>query len=704
MTNPEANKIFPPAVEHVDARQDSCFRWQSCNRSKRLMVILFAAILIFAGLWGRFHQLGSRPLAEDEYYFVQSIRFILDSGKPEFPEGGYYLRALPVQYLTAGSVLLFGDSLFAYRLPSAVFSLLAAFVAFYYARRYVGTVGAYAVAAALLLSSWEIEFGRFARMYSALQLVCVAFLASLPICRCRTGASRYIPHFLLGLAIIIQPISLALLPLLLVEIVLDWRRLRRIPWLAIGATLIVPLIFFGIRRIGLATTIVEAENNSLGSRLSLHNYLVVPPFPFWSVSDNASVNFVFVLGLLGLAALAAVLWRRPLPVRMHLFLAMALLVTSIAHQFAAAAVILAVLVFRYQACRIGSQPPWSNILIGLSMLAGGFWVGFGILHPTELGQVVPGDLARSARMTFMGWPDFYRAAFAPWFRCMPIITAAAVAAIATQLVINARRPLVEMMENPVIPILGFLAFIGCIASPQSTTRYSFFLYPSVLLLILYSIQSIVRLIGTRERIAALSPVAVFSMIIMFSGDFRPVHIARITSPEVSFRTKEYSQEAEQWIHRFDYISPAEFLNKHSRIDEPLIVSGRERPIVYYLDRPYSLFVPEWSENFALLARKAGTVDRWSSARMLSVPSDARDYADGARVVWYVRRVAPGNITRRDFEFEDVWGERLINVERAFIGLDGSVEVLRISIRPSDQGEDGNVPHDTVPTEQPLPEG
>lgn len=681
MKDPNTHENNTAKTVCKESRMDSGYVFPGKCVATRLLWFVLAAVIAFAGFWGRFHELGSRPLAEDEYYFVQSIRFIVDTGKPGFPEGGYYLRALPVQYLTAGSVLLFGDNLFSYRLPSAIFSLLTTVLAFHYARRYVGTSGALAVAAALFLSSWEIEYGRFARMYAALQLVSIAFLASLPLCRAHSGAGRYLPHFLLGLAIIIQPLALALLPLLVLEVVQDWVRNRRMPWVALGATMIVPMIYFGIRRFGLASTIVEAENSPLDSRLSLQNYLVVPCFPFSSISENASMNFIIVLALLGLAAVLALLWRRPLPVRMHLFLALALLVTAVTHQFAAAAVIFIILVLRYQAHRVANQPAWSNILVGSSVLAGGFWLGFGMLNQTQLGQAVPGDLLRSVRMTFLAWPDFHHAALAPWFRAMPIVTSALVAALAVQFVIHARRPLNEIITNPALPILGFLAFIGCIASPQSTTRYSFFLYPTVLLLILYSIQSFIRVCGARGLRADRASVAGFAAIFLLSSDFRPAHIARVDSQEVSLRMGQYAGTADHWIHRFDYISPAAFLNKHTMPDQPLIVSGRERPILHYLDRPFSIFVPKWSDNFALLARKGGTVDRWSSMPMLSLASDARDYAGDADLVWYVRRVDAGNIPKRDFDFMTAWGERLISVERAFVGADGHVEILRISIDP-----------------------
>jgi 4-amino-4-deoxy-L-arabinose transferase-like glycosyltransferase len=85
----------------------------------------FFAVLLLAIGWGlfvRFDGLGSRPLVDDEYFSVTSVEYILQKGVPEFPSGGYYVRGLPLQYLQAASVHVFGDNEFGHRLlPCLVF-------------------------------------------------------------------------------------------------------------------------------------------------------------------------------------------------------------------------------------------------------------------------------------------------------------------------------------------------------------------------------------------------------------------------------------------------------------------------------------------------------------------------------------------------------------------------------------------------------
>jgi hypothetical protein len=55
------------------------------------VVLLPAALL---ALYARFAGLGTWPLAADEHYMGESVRFILGSGLPAFPCGGYYVRGL----------------------------------------------------------------------------------------------------------------------------------------------------------------------------------------------------------------------------------------------------------------------------------------------------------------------------------------------------------------------------------------------------------------------------------------------------------------------------------------------------------------------------------------------------------------------------------------------------------------------------------
>ena len=101
--------------------------------------IFAGALLCVAACVGivlRFVDLGIRPLAVDEYYFVQSVHSILEHGIPRFETGGYYMRGVLLQYTTAVSILLFGDTEFSYRLPCALANLGTVLLGYVFQNRY----------------------------------------------------------------------------------------------------------------------------------------------------------------------------------------------------------------------------------------------------------------------------------------------------------------------------------------------------------------------------------------------------------------------------------------------------------------------------------------------------------------------------------------------------------------------------------------
>jgi hypothetical protein len=120
--------------------------------------------------------LGKWPFSGDEFHTVQSVRHILESGFPEFPFGGYYMRGLLLQYLMAFSSVLGLKEEFGYRLVTVVFNLSALPAVYLLGKKISGTTVACVATAVFSLSLWEIEFARYARMYSPFQAVFIWYV------------------------------------------------------------------------------------------------------------------------------------------------------------------------------------------------------------------------------------------------------------------------------------------------------------------------------------------------------------------------------------------------------------------------------------------------------------------------------------------------------------------------------------------------
>ena len=112
----------------------------------------------------------------DEYYFQKSVSFILENGAPKLPGGGYYLRGLFIQYLTALSSLVFPDREFSARIVPLIFGVLSIPLFFLICRYFLPTFPALLCSMILLFSSWHIEFSRFSRMYAPFQFVFFLFI------------------------------------------------------------------------------------------------------------------------------------------------------------------------------------------------------------------------------------------------------------------------------------------------------------------------------------------------------------------------------------------------------------------------------------------------------------------------------------------------------------------------------------------------
>src|SRR5690349_307874 len=136
----------------VTIRRDTLLRWGA---------YLVLASALISGLYGRLAGFGERQLAIDEYYSAEGVDKILKHGVPRLDGGGYYLQGLLPQYLAAASCVLFGQTNTALRLPALLFGLLVPILAYRYARLHLPPPLPLLLSAALLASSWEIEFSRF---------------------------------------------------------------------------------------------------------------------------------------------------------------------------------------------------------------------------------------------------------------------------------------------------------------------------------------------------------------------------------------------------------------------------------------------------------------------------------------------------------------------------------------------------------------
>jgi 4-amino-4-deoxy-L-arabinose transferase-like glycosyltransferase len=161
-------------------------------------IALFAIMCVGAVL--RFWGLGNVGLHGDEETMAMAMLGILRHGEPILPSGMFYPRGLSELYLMAASVSIFGESEWAFRLPSAVCGVLLIPLTYLAGRRYLRPTWNLALAACVATLPEFIIYAQTARMYGFLLAAIAACMACLNLWE-RDGKLRWL--FLASIALLI---------------------------------------------------------------------------------------------------------------------------------------------------------------------------------------------------------------------------------------------------------------------------------------------------------------------------------------------------------------------------------------------------------------------------------------------------------------------------------------------------------------------
>jgi hypothetical protein len=681
---------------------------RSRDALRHYSLYVFVAILLLAIGWGivvRFDGLGSRPLVEDEYFSIRGVQYILEKGVPQFPTGGYYMRGLPLQYLQAASVRLLGDNELGHRLPAAFFGVLTLALVFLYARIFLPWPLAATCVAILAVSGWQIEFGRFSRMYAAFQCVTVAFF--LAYHRAYFGGNeklRYLPHALALTAVIFHELGVFLLPFLFLPLLIKKDT-------SPGAT--PPPNRWTFAMVSIVTMLAGVAYWQLDSRLrDFHvqqnapdGFHVPPPDSLGPLGAYAALPITgSVLGGLLITMLVVglfIIFRNRSKTRQQNrstvvdVLLLLLLLSAVLHLFAVSACIAAILFIRYQLYCSVLKDRGRLALLTLSGVVACAWVFYAMYDPSWREQMLATKFSRALRIVFFGWPDFYEPIVAAWKISLPFLTVIFLAALAWHSIQQGRQSVTSILRHPIIIILGTfssIAVIDPIVKPMvKSTRYFYHVYPFVILLIVMACYEAIRgikgrAIGPKTQMLLSGFVAMGLFII--SEDFSLRQLLHINSPEVTFRTGKFKRYAPLWFWRLDDRSPAEFLNAHRNGVDAVVVSIHARTLPYYLhpEMDFAYYCSREGDDawrYGDIARYKGKLELWTARPLLGSEQELRAYTEHSNSLYLVRLVAPAQHDW-DININHVWSDRLVTYERAFLSSDGSTEVVKISLNQVSQ--------------------
>jgi hypothetical protein len=197
--------VSDPQARGVHADDARVRRWSLC----------LLACIVLAGAIVRFWGLGSVGLHGDEKTMALPVMSLINEGRPIMPSGMFYPRAVVQLYLMAASVMAFGQSEWAMRLPSALCGVLLILLAYKVGDRFLTPAWRLALAAAVAFLPNFIEDSQTARMYVFL-VACVAGYMALLFAWERTGRSGYLVAAVITLLVGLQFHTLAIFAAFLV--------------------------------------------------------------------------------------------------------------------------------------------------------------------------------------------------------------------------------------------------------------------------------------------------------------------------------------------------------------------------------------------------------------------------------------------------------------------------------------------------------
>jgi hypothetical protein len=604
-------------------------------RPARILLLILASLAMLAGLYGRFKGIGTWPLGVDEFYTARSIDYVLSTGLPRFPCGGFYNRGVLFQYVVAGARELGLSLEFSGRFVSALCSLAVWPAVYLLARRIAGEIGAWLAVTVLALSVWEIEMARFYRMYAPFQAVFawyLVFYARYAVDRRATALYGMVLLSLVGVLTWEGGALLGVANLLAVVQRSDRGRLTGADWRrVIVLTAYLAALFLmtrDLRELGAPDTLAAPDTGGAIEASTRSHSLALA----WLRAIKGHPGWAGLFLVPACAAVASVPWicRRS-------FLSAAALAVALAaaalHAFMLTAGVVALLptlrlVDGQELRARGARVFWSS-LAAFAV----FWVAYaalsGLLHT---------EGAQRTLLFLFGFPDIFGHMILPWGRAVPVLSAELGAALCLTYYLalgprteagrmEAARPEAARIEagraggarlEPPDPstmffniVLVLVLVAGCVPTDRTETRYTFFLYP---LLVVLAVGCVCALAERRRSFAPAVAIVCVLACFAISGDFRPSHLLHVDSPAMNFRVGMSAARADHYYIRNDVRGVAQWLRANVK-PEDLVIDGIPNLDPYYHDFEY-FYLGLDEDRYDAYICADGKTERWTGHPVL----------------------------------------------------------------------------------------
>jgi hypothetical protein len=580
------------------------------------------SLAVSFGVYIRFKGLGTWPLALDEYYLIKSTENILKYGLPQFESGGFYVRGILLQYLIAPLLSIGVSAEFAGRIFPLISSLLSLPALYLIAKKVGNQLIATIVIIVFSLSIWEIEFARFARMYAPFQAIFIWYIYFALVDYINQDFKNYKWMLALsGLSIFVYEGSVFLAVFNFIPFILN-RNFKKEFFLP--ATLIflssVVINKLGFRYLNSAP-IFPPEYSDLIHSINSKPPIKIPKILFPFAFDNILSSIITVV-LTGITIFLILKIIKLLKEKnfWSVFSVILLGLFALTNQFGL--FILTFLVVNYwELLLIKTNNNKIYLLLGLLFLTNFiYWFGFGIISTnwyslfTDFSSYSIWGVSKRLFVGFLNFPDNYYS-YLNYIRTLPLLTIFSTIIFAASFIY-----LLKTKEKKEIKFLSAsIIFFSLLATIPTLlyqeTRYTFFLIPLVVFLIIYFSFIFMELVFKGKFIANISFVSIIIIVFVLSKDFNLYHLLHIDSEDVNYRLiYKNNYLKKHFYRRWDIITPINYVKDKLQNNDLILIN--ENSLEYYLPKVDYFNIDYLHEAFPALSVEYGTKERWSNAKLI----------------------------------------------------------------------------------------
>ena len=648
--------------------------------SKEEIVSCFAipVALGILALFIRAPGLGKWCITLDEFYYSQPVSFILEKGIPELPGGGYYTRGILLQYLTVLPVLVFEKWEFAIRLLPLVFGCLTISLYFMVSKLFLPTIPALLSSIIILLSSWHIEFSRFARFYTPFQFLFFLFIF-LFYKGYWQNRRRYqvLSWFTAFLSVFVYEGAIFLPFIMLLGLLIDdpliTMKKRNIELFLVSAILLFINYFINydwwfLEVKNAMPLFISSSISEYGSKfpIELPNLnLLYYVLNHW---ETAISYFLLIIAAV-IILFMKIRKKHPLFLNVTITIALGL---GLLHLYTLAIFFLIIIFL--------SREDIKAYFFEHKLL----WIFYYLLTLSYWLIIISVSGNMDKVMHYLiGYPPIKKTIIVPLYENVPLwglfILFPFLISILSNLLWKRTQP-----KFILIVALYLVIILPEFKTLWSTTRYIFFFFPIFILIMYSEINALIEKMNDKYHSVSktrLIHLFVFLPFILFiyTEDFNIYHVFNVSSVKTNFRMGEYEKLSDHWYPRVDLENPGKYVNS-MYIDGDIVVLD-DVIMSRYIKVPYVNYVNiEDHIRFPYHSRNEGRTEKWSGRALLF---NTEAFAElipkmGNNSLWLVSSLVGGFIgtsfVQKSHTPQEIGGKYNLSVDLKYTGIDKRIGV------------------------------